>query len=332
MDLIQEFVDMIKHIDGYTAKKVEKGIVLIPPKSKYYLLPKITINDLIRFKNALDNYISVIQSSNLKSTKMDEKHDITYFLFCLIKNLSNYDYNNFEQFIERYTEFHEDNTFSEYDKKTKIGMLDEENSIMVKRTQEYYGFETPFIMKTFVNNKHLEYELPLIRYGIAGKPNNKTAYIYAVQRKKRYGDNQLKFTKEIDKKINQVNSGVKSMRNVTPSMVLVSTLFIGMLQNEGISNIIIPDLLPRRYIHFTNVSSEEHRDEIQNHATNKFLNIFLRLENQLDGFNITALPNDIDSSMHISVPVRLKSNNSFLNMIYSIGRQEKSNLMMHDEK
>ena len=321
MDLVQKFFEMIKQVDGFSAKRTEDGIVLIPPKSKYYLFPRIIIRDLVRFKNALENYTEVIQSSNLKSTKIDEKHTIEYFLFCLIKNLSNIDYNNFEEFIEKYTEFMQDTTFQEYDKKTKLGMLDKKNSIMVRRTQEYYGPETPYVMKTFVKNSHIEYELPLIRYGIAGKQNDKTAYIYMVQRKKLYKDPQLKFTKEIDNIINQVNSGVKSMRNVTPSMVLVLTLFAGMLQHERINSIVIPDFLPRRYLHFQNVSSEEQRDKIQYHATNKFLELFLRLEQQLDGFDITALPNDIDSSMHISMSRKLTSSNILLDNIYSMGFQ-----------
>ena len=211
-------------------------------------------------------------------------------------------------------------------------MLDKENEIFVRRTEEYYGAETPFVMRFYIRNKHIEYELPLIRYGIAGKPDNQTAYIYMVQRKKKYGDAQLQHTKEIDKIINQVNSGVKSMRNVTPSMIFVSTLFVGMLQREGINTIVIPDFLPRRYAHFHNVSTEEQRDDIQRHATNKFLEIFLRLGEQLDGFTITALPNDIDSFMHVKLgqiqngiftPQKLDSKNAFLRRMYLTGFQHE---------
>lgn len=152
-----------------------------------------------------------------------------------------------------------------------------------------------------------------------------------VQRKKQYGDS--KFAKEIDKLINQVNSGVKSMRDITPSMIFVSTLFVGMLQHEGINDIIVPDFLPRRYAHFQNVTSEEQRDNIQYHATDKFLKIFLRLGEQLDGFKINALPNDIDSSMHISIHNKLKSKNKFLNRTYLMGYQEILDIdwMMRDD-
>ncbi len=330
MIIVEEFFKMIKEIDGFSAKKTENGIVFVPPKSKYFYIPKIVVNDLCRFKDALDNYIDAVLNTDIKSTKMDAKHDVPYFLFCLIKNLSNYDYNNFEEYIEKYTEFIKDETFSKYNQKTKIGMLDERNSILVRRTEEYYGAETPYVMKTFIKNNHIEYELPLIRYGVSGDKNGKTAYICMVQRKKQYGDS--KFAKEIDKLINQVNSGVKNMRDVTPSMIFVSTLFVGMLQHEGINDIVIPDLLPRRYSHFQNVTSEEQRDNIQYNATNKFLKIFLRLEEQLDGFKINALPNDIDSLMHISIQNKLKSKNEFLNKAYLTGYQDILDIDMNDER
>lgn len=330
MLIVEEFFKMIKEIDGFSAKKTKNGVVFIPPKSKYFYMPRIVVNDLVRLKEALDNYISAVSDTDIKSTKMDEKHDVPYFLFCLIKNLSNYDYNNFEEYIERYTEFIRDKTFSEYNQKTKIGMLDERNSILVRRTEEYYGSETPYVMKTFIKNSHIEYELPLIRYGISGSKNDKTAYVYMVQRKRQYGES--KFAKEIDKLINQVNRGVKNMRDVTPSMIYVSALFVGMLQHAGINNIIVPDFLPRRYAHFQNVTSEEQRDNIQYHATDKFLKIFLRLEEQLEGFKITTLPNDIDSSMHISVPHKLKSRNRFLDNTYLIGYQEILDIDMNYER
>lgn len=330
MLIVEEFFKMIKEIDGFSAKKTENGVVFIPPKSKYFYIPRIVVNDLVRFKDALDNYIGAVLDTNIKSTKMDEKHDVPYFLFCLIKNLSNYDYNNFEEYIEKYTEFIRDKTFSEYNEKTKIGMLDETNSILVRRAEEYYGAETPYVMKTFIKNSHIEYELPLIRYGISRNGNDKTAYIYMVQRKKQYGES--KFAKEIDKLINKVNSGVKNMRNVTPSMIFVSTLFVGMLQHEGINDIIVQDFLPRRYAHFQNVTSEEQRDNIQYHATDKFLKIFLRLEEQLEGFKITELPNDIDSSIHISIPHKLKSRNEFLNKTYLMGYQEILDIDMDNER
>ena len=317
MLIVEEFFKMIKEIDGFSAKKTENGIVFIPPKSKYFYMPRIVISDLVRFKNALDDYISTVENTNIRSTKMDKKHDVNYFLFCLIKNLSNYDYNNFEEYIEMYTQFIRDKTFSEYNQKTKIGMLDERTSILVRRTEEYYGAETPYVMKTFIKNNHIEYELPLIRYGISENGNKKTACIYMIQRKRQYVES--KFTKEVDKLINQVNSGVKNMRDVTPSMIFALTLFLGMIQREGIKDIIVPDFLPRRYAHFQNINSEEQRDKIQSHATEKFLKIFLRLQEQLDGFVITAFPNDIDSSMHICLSDNLKSKNKLLNRTYLMG-------------
>lgn len=49
------------------------------------------------------------------------------------------------------------------------------------------------------------------------------------------------------------------------------------------------------------------------------MKIFLRLQEQLDGFVITAFPNDIDSSMHICLSDNLKSKNKLLNRTYLMG-------------
>ena len=79
MNLTREFLNIIKDADGFSARKAGNGAILIPPKSKYFFTPRIVIRDLEMLENALRDYINAVQSTNLNSTNMDEKHDIPYF-------------------------------------------------------------------------------------------------------------------------------------------------------------------------------------------------------------------------------------------------------------
>ena len=72
-------------------------------------------------------------------------------------------------------------------------------------------------------------------------------------------------------------------------------------------------------MHFKGVVTEEQRDNIQFHATDKYLRLFLRINNHLEGFDITAYPNDVDSFMHIRLRDTLKSKSAGLDPYLQLG-------------
>lgn len=298
-DFVNTFFNEICSIDGMSVVIEDNKARLIPPKSKYYYMPPIIINDLSRLNIALGEYIYAVMCTHIRSTIMDKRHDVKYFLGILNKNLSNYDSLHFEEYVENYTQFILDETFSKYKDKTLVGRAGEYD-LLVKRSEEYYGLETPYLFKAFKKNKHIEYELPLIRYGIyTNKKGEKVVRIYAIQRKRNYVNNSL--VQDVKASFRPINSGVKDYRDVAPSMVACLTMFVSLLHQEEIRHIEAVDYVPRRYTHFLGAKTEEERDLIQYRATNKFLKLFLRLSNQIDGFNITSVPNDIDSFLHITL-------------------------------
>ena len=114
------------------------------------------------------------------------------------------------------------------------------------------------------------YNLPWVRYGISQNKNgDKIAYIYALQ--KMEPSLSEKYNEEIEKDINKVNTGIRRYRNVTPNAIVALSIFMGMLEAEGITAIKAPDFFIGRYGHFVNASTEEETDIIQYNLTEKFL-------------------------------------------------------------
>ena len=150
------------------------------------------------------------------------------------------------------------------------------------------------------------FELPLVRYFI----QNDICYIYTVQMGK---DRNFNYQDSIYKEtINKLNSGLKEYRNVPPNFVLSLALFLKMLNDNNISNIIVPDYLFGRYRKYLKAKTEVQSDVILQRILNNFMNLLCRMDLQIDGFDITAYPGDVDSYMRIKVG-SMNSKNEFLN-------------------
>lgn len=299
-------------------KREGKRVTLIP-KSNIEYIPNLVINDIDVFEKVLIRYLKTIKKSQIKSTEMDERHNEKYFLFNVWKNATMYDFQNPEKFINRYTNFILDNTFSRFDVLKPLGYC-EGNILMAQREEDDYGFETPYIMHLSFSNGRSIYNLPWIRYGITqNRLGEKIAYIYALQRMEQSSDEE--YNKKISKMLNQANTGAKSYRNVTPSSIAALTVFMGMLEREEIKAIKAPDFLIGRYGGFANSTTEEETDRIQTNLTDKFLRNFLRLSEQFDGLKIeTGIGNGLDSFLCMSLGDMTNSSNEFLNLLYSLGR------------
>lgn len=297
--------------------------ITIIPKSNVEYIPNFVINDSDAFEKILEKYLNAVRNTNIKSTKMDERHNEKYFLFNVWKNATNSDFQKPEKFINRYTNFILDDTFSQYDDLTPLGHY-EDNILMVRREQDDYGFETPYIMHlSLTDGKHI-YNLPWVRYGISNnKLGEKIAYIYALQRMEPSSDEE--YNQKINKILNRANKGVKKYRNVTPSAVSALAIFFGMLEKEGIKAIKAPDFLIGRYNRFANADTQEETDRIQTNLTNKFLRNFLRLSEQFDNIKVeTGIGNGIDSFLCISLDKMQGCDNEFLDSLYNLGRVSKT--------
>lgn len=87
-----------------------KTVTIIPPSNAEYK-PNLVINNVDVFEKVLERYLDAIRNTNIKSTKIDQRHNEKYFLFNIWKNATMSDYLNPEKFINRYTNFILDDTF-----------------------------------------------------------------------------------------------------------------------------------------------------------------------------------------------------------------------------
>lgn len=293
--------------------------VIITPRSHEDYIPQFTINDVDVFEKNLRRYLDAVRFTDIKSTRMDERHNERYFMFNVWKNATWSDFQNPEKFILRYAGFIKDQTFSEFDDLTPIGKFGG-SMVMAQRYQDDYGFETPYVMHLSLTNGKYIYNLPWIRYGISqNRFGDKLAYIYAIQRMEPSKDEA--YNEEVKKAINGVNSGVKKYRNVTPSAIAALGIFMGMLEAEGVKGIKAPDFLIGRYGRFSGVHTEEETDRIQHNLTEKFLRNFLRLDSQLDNFRVEPIDvTEFNSFLCMSLDEFKGCQNAALSQLYTIGR------------
>lgn len=325
--LCRIFFDQLEKIWGCTFEINEQGtgILIVQPEEIQYYFPNMNVKNLMEFEEVLQEYYNAVKKSDIKMFKETPKHNMDYFLFKSVSTVTSSDCEDIAQYITRLTQFIKDDTFSEYDHcKINVGSIcGGKYSILVERQGEYNFLETPYMMKFYVCNRNITYQLPLIRYGICEENGQKVAYIYAVQQKKKYdrGDN---FISEIENDIRMINSGVKENRNVTPSMLFALSMFVVMLKKEGINIIRVPDFVCSRYGEFRNKSSEKEIDETQENITNKFLRMFLRLDLQIDGFNIYQYPNELGSSfMEMKIEnTNFGSNNPLLMEVFELFKDD----------
>ena len=81
--------------------KVERigNKVIITPKLREDYIPQFTINDVDVMEANLRKYLEAVKFTDIKSTKLDERHNEKYFIFNVWKNATWSDFRNPEKFI-----------------------------------------------------------------------------------------------------------------------------------------------------------------------------------------------------------------------------------------
>lgn len=270
------------------------------------------------------------------------------------------DFNNPEEFLRKQTEMINDNTFEKYDKETYFGKMAflDDNILCVKnsiaRIWDENSREIEIIIydKKYYDNKELfsrpHYTLPVIRYGIYERNGKKVCSIGSVQNK---SDSYRK--NDLEKKINRMkyraNEGVSKeyTSKVEPKNLLSLSIFIDMLNKEGITEIEIPSLYVLDYDYhikkntqiledfqkewneekikkFPNIYEEQKyyfersynkEDLISEIKTERLLLTFQRLLQHYQNGKILSYPGDADSLMHLNIPI-IKNENDINGKIF----------------
>lgn len=309
-DILEIFFREIKEKGKYKLDIRENTALIIPREEERYYKPIIRVPDLNYLRILLLEYINSINEFNKKNTtKLDEYQDLSYILNIMLFNMTSSDADDLNKFLENRISFLLDETFEDYSEEKKV-FESTDATFYAKRECESFGLETPYIMTFKMKRGNEEYNLPIIRYAIN---NDGTCYIYAVQ----IGRGRICETSNDNYKniINKVNQGVKQNRNISPSFVLVFSMFIKLLKNQGINKIVIPDFLFNRYKKYYKANTTSRSNDILSRMFHSITTLTDRIDDQVDGFNITGYPFEIDSYYHIELN-DLKSNNKILNKLF----------------
>ena len=101
-----------------------------------------------------------------------------------------------------------------------------------------------------------------------------------------------------------------------------------MLNAKGIEKVKAPDFIIRRWGDFWDSKDEATDDRIQTSATNKFLINLVRLDQQFNGIDITAVPNDIDSFLHLKLDKDISTTYPTLDAFFESGKSA----IIHNEE
>jgi len=215
--------------------------------------------------------------------------------------------------------------------KNGIGMSWDENS----REMQFIIYDKDYYKKKELLYKPT-YELPVIRYGIHKKDRKKVCYIGSIQNKA-YDYKKSDLQKMIDTKRYKINDGVdkEGILQVEPKCILALSLFVNLLHKEGITDIEVPGLYVLDYEYhenrnkilfneFTSKWTEEKKEKhpdwyeqelfylnksygkedlISEIKSERLIAIVRRLTYHYPNTDIQSYPGDVDSFMHMSIPV-----------------------------
>lgn len=303
------FFEEIQKKGKYTISINNNKAIITPREEEKHYKTAVTIPNLEYFNDLLIEYINAINDFNKENDlELADYQDLSYIFNIMLFNITASDACDLNKYIETRISFFKDHNLEEYKTPTKIFKY-QSTIFLAQRENECFGLETPYIMtfSMICNNK--TYNLPLIRYAI---DDNGTCFIYAVQiGRGRICENHKQEYKNI---VNQVNHGTKEHRNISPSFVLILAMFLKILNDHNIKNIVVPDFLFNRYKKYYRANTTSKSNEILSRMFNNITTLIKRIDDQIDGFNIKTYPLDVDSYYHIEIS-NLESNNKMLNKL-----------------
>ncbi len=329
----------------------------------------LVIKDEEEFLSLLEEYLILEKDYGRKCISfinrgIDTK--LKFIIMNLFTNMSAEEFLNPCDMLRRKMEFLRDSIFDYLDEETIIEIDDSLNNanIVVKRSMQSVMMETPYKLdvglKSWSAGKDIDLPLACISYGIALEDGEKVCYVYSIMRpkaKKELSPDEVLFAKKINRTLYKLNEGVmdsesdefKAYRNresdyypenisdVTHSFVLVGSVFVGLLQKEGVSKIKLVPYLPVRYLgrdlaamNIKDVSLRQERTDrnnmIQDNATDKFMRTFRRVAFHMGSdMELVGVPYEFDEFMTFTLYEKsMNLNNPILEDVSrGISRMEK---------
>lgn len=317
---------------------------VVPSEDMEYLyekndifVPTLLINDKEKFDKCLVDYVKV-------ATEFYGDADENIVMATLFFDATNEDFCNPIDYINRKKNFILDSRLDSLKEGILLGyseILD--GNIYVQLSKDHVFYETPYVLETSLFGKNGGYNFPGVSFGIE---DNK-AYIYSIQKRDVSTDKSL-YEKKVNRALFKIGEGfdskkdnyekydVGNLKDVSASFVVVSSILLGILENMGINEIILPsvrivrwnnkviskdDIVKRnRYDSKLNLQLESDMIRNQSNMTDKFLRTFLRLAHHFDGLDVISYPFEMDSNLRMNSSFDLVCNNSLLREVYELGK------------
>ena len=341
----KEFVlNIIKdHIEKHLLekKKLYENI-LNPDFSK----PVIEVSNYkLFFKYIYKLYYSYLNSVNKKDIPY-ELEFISLYKYLWLRMIPE-DFTNIENFLLKQIKIFEDNTFINQDVREVYKSINDYDINIENRISKHYD-EAPKEMLFTISNNNNEISLPLVRYGIYQKDNEKVCEISSIQMVKQIDDYDYDklLTKNINKLRYKFNDGVNKdlIDDVEPKKLMSLLLFIKLLKDNNISlihvpslyvldyefhkkrNDVIEDLFKSEWSAFNQVkypaqyenALKEYYDEVNkqdlissNKSTN-FIHLFERLLYHIKDIDILEYPTEVSSYLKFRINSLDNINNDYV--------------------
>ncbi|MBE6148536.1 MAG: hypothetical protein E7167_03475 [Firmicutes bacterium] len=297
-NILEFFFIELKKKGKYNIAFMGNSAIIEPRKEQQYYKPNIIVKDLKELEIALNNYVAALNKFYLKNNNLETYHDLSFFFNNLLINMTSSDSEDLTTYIYKRITFFENEQFAEFNE-PQILVENDGVKYGVHRVLECPGLETPYVLSFFMEYDGVYYNLPLVRYAF---DENNVCHLFAVQ----FGrDRIIEFDDSYKNIVNRVNTGVTKYRNVSPSFVLSFSLFLSLLEQLNVEEIVVPDFLFGRYRKYIGATGEKRSNQILERILNNFIRLLQRMEFQNENFIIEWYPNEIDSYTHI----KLNSNN-----------------------
>ena len=200
-------------------------------------LPNFYIQNNSNFYKLLTEYVlTAIDFYGFDKNYNDIKKIMTF----MWSNITNDEMNFLENFIKKYINFMNDTILpnKKGSKNTSLGQL------FYEVTKQSIKQETPYCFKAHFEdlNTHSKFALPRISFGIDGG----ICYIYAIQNKDSKINTDSIYNLKVKNSFNKINSSIKKYRNITPSFIVVLSLFLSFLYENNIYKVKVESPLPIR--------------------------------------------------------------------------------------
>lgn len=320
----------------------------------------LVIKDEDKFLEVLEEYIYYcfeLKRKTLRFYRNEYDNKMKMLMAYLFINFSTEDFLNPVEAIRRHIDYMLDNTFSYLDEGRRIYLGESfgNSDIYIQRHPQSVMMETPWKLevglKKNVGVEVVSCPLADVSYGIREEDGEKVCYVYSMMKPKEKdesSDREKIFRKRLNRELYKLNDGVleqesedfikyrngetrdyqENVTDVTQSFVLSLSVFVTLLQKEGISKIKVVPYLPVRYVgrHIaaSNVTDEVRREElnernkrIQDNCTNKFMRTFRRVAYHMgEDLEMYSVPYEIDEYMTFGLYSKSKElNNPLLDKV-----------------